>query len=498
MSNEIEADEVGQKEFLVALRGYDREQVDAYLREIAEELRRLRSASESAVAPAPSSAAEVYKGIGEKTSQILVAAEEAGEEIKTTARDEAARILTDTRMEATSLARTSQNERRQAEQEIRKLRDARNLLKTQLEDVGRRLEEMISRLDSPMDIPDTDVGPEPPPAPVAAPPRAEPPAAPMRRPEPEPAAPPARPEPAPPPPAAPSRPEKAQPAAAQAPTAQPTKVAPAGTAPTADTGMLTELKDLLEEVRREREAARHEVEAVMSEVAAEPAEQPIAIEVPPEVARRSALLGDLAVSTSSKLKRALQEDQNVLLDRLRTNKKGSFEDTFAPMEEQRQRFVEFVREPLESSYRAGLGAGGASGGEAGAAVEDLISKQLVAPLRKEVSRIIDSGIEAQDTSSSISDRSGDVYRVWKGVRTELLGEGMSYAAFHQGLTEAWRKAGKSQMVWILSGDEIDCPRNVCETNASSGPVEIGSTFPSGHLVPPAHGGCSCTLGEASP
>ncbi|MGH9195322.1 MAG: DivIVA domain-containing protein, partial [Acidimicrobiia bacterium] len=481
------------------------------------------------------SPAEMYKGIGEKTSQILVAAEEAGEEIKTAAQQEAAQVLADSRMEASAIARQSQTERREAEDEIRKLRDARNLLKTQLEDVGRRLDEMISRLDSPLAVAGLDEAvpeePAPPPPPPAAPPplpepRAEPLPEPRAEPLPEPRAearpeptPQPRPEPAPPPPAEPKPVEPT-------PTAPQPKVErmpePVGTAPSAETGTLTQLKELLDEVRKEREAARHEIEAVISGPSPaltkssaptivesapqleseapqlERVELEEAIEVPPEISRRTGLLGDLEVTTASKLKRALQEDQNALLDRLRTAKKGTFDETFAPFDEQRGRFVQFLSEPLEAAYRAGREAGGASGGEASGpvgAVGDLIAKQLVTPLRKEVSRIVDSGIEAQDTSSSISDRAGDVYRVWKGVRTELLGEGMSYAAFHLGLIEAWHGSGRAQKVWIVSGDEIDCPRSVCQTNASSGPVDLSTAFPSGHQVPPAHGGCTCTLGQ---
>jgi hypothetical protein len=117
---------------------------------------------------------------------------------------------------------------------------------------------------------------------------------------------------------------------------------------------------------------------------------------------------------------------------------------------------------------------------------------VVNPLRAEVSRAVQGGLEAQDTATAIAERASDVFRVWKGVRTELLGVGMVYAAFNQGLVDGWSRNPRTQKHWVLS-EEDECPNDVCAKNVAVGPVALKSTFPSGHLTPPAHGGCTCTL-----
>src|SRR5204863_353808 len=77
-------------------------------------------------------------------------------------------------------------------------------------------------------------------------------------------------------------------------------------------------------------------------------------------------------------------------------------------------------------------------------IETLVTRQLVAPLRRDILRLIEppsgrEGREGRDASpTAASKRASDVYRVWKGVRTDLLGEGLVYAVFHQGLLDAVR------------------------------------------------------------
>ncbi|HVF12236.1 MAG TPA: hypothetical protein VNA87_04035, partial [Actinomycetota bacterium] len=150
-------------------------------------------------------------------------------------------------------------------------------------------------------------------------------------------------------------------------------------------------------------------------------------------------------------------------------------------------------EILGSAFKEGRQiAGGDGPGDVENAVLGLITKQLVLPLRTEVSRTVGTGLEAQDTATAIAERVSDVFRVWKGVRTEMLAEGLVHAAFHQGQIDAWRNQGSTQKKWILD-QERDCPKDVCKSNAEAGFLAVDSAFPSGHMAPPAHGGCTCTL-----
>lgn len=246
------------------------------------------------------------------------------------------------------------------------------------------------------------------------------------------------------------------------------------------------LDALLEEIRRKRE-----------EGTATPPPEPAAEPAPgqDEIGKRNEALGDLPAQTARRLKRLLQEDHNDLLDRLRKQRgKGSVEDNLAPLEEQVQRFAAGLNEPLGRAFSEGRKAAGArSGGEPAGAVQRLISRQVVNPLRSEVSKAVSAGLEAEDSASGLSERVNGVFRVWKGVRTQLLGEGIAHSAYHQGLLDALGSIADARKTWVLADDEQDCPNDVCRRNADAGPVELRSAFPSGHLAPPAHGGCTCTL-----
>ncbi len=544
----------------MSLRGYDRDEVDNFMQEVAtllrdqqrlletaernaaEAVRQQETAVEEAVAaaiqelPAPEPAPEapqqeadpeaVFRQIGEETSKILIAARSAGEEILGTARSDAADLLLNARREAKKIADRSEAERAEAERDLAFLREARALLATQLEDVQRRLGESISRLRNPVEDSALErrkkAQATPPPPKVReaewVPEQSSAPAGPTSEQTREP-------EQARHLTLAPSDSmtavETEQPATPPEPVASDESVA--GTRSSTDTleEVATDetrpraaLSTLLEEIRAEREAGRAQVEQTLAGDQA-PAEQgagqnaEVHVATPEESApvaqtniyliARDESLGDKPRITSRRIKRLLQEDQNELLDLLRTKRgRGTPEENMPPQEEQFGRFRQALVESLGSAFEAGWSsAGGEGDADPSGAVEGLVRKQLLTPLRTEVQKAVESGLEAGDTSSSIAERAGDIYRVWKGVRTELLGEGMTYSAFHQGMVAAWKGRGVKQKQWVLSEDEMDCPRDVCKTNEDAGPVAIEDAFASGHIAPPAHGGCTCTIREWS-
>ncbi|MGH2773708.1 MAG: hypothetical protein ACRDIU_11315, partial [Actinomycetota bacterium] len=219
-------------------------------------------------------------------------------------------------------------------------------------------------------------------------------------------------------------------------------------------------------------------------------------DAPASVFDRRALATDgLPAEAARRLKRILQEDQNELLHRIRTHRgKGSLADNVPDPGEQLTRFNSSLQQVLSKAFAGGRQAAGAKGpGRPEGPLGSLIARQVVNPLRSEVGKIVGAGLDAGDTPSAIAERAGDVLRVWKGVRTELLGEAMVYAAYHQGLLDAWGRNKKALKKWALSVDEPHCPGGVCQKNADQGPLALKATFASGHLAPPAHGGCTCAL-----
>lgn len=397
---------------------------------------------------APPDAAAFFRQLGEQTSKVLTAAEEAGRGIREQARRDAAAIIAEARISADELARAAASQRRVAEEELRRFREARTILANQIEDVHRRLEEIILRLRTPVEAPDAGpalkvVRPVEPPPPVQA--------------------------------------------------AVVLRAVEAGESLSAEE-LVEGIEEILEEVAPP-EPPPGVAPDPLPDVAAEPVAEALPAPVPEAFRVRAEALGDATLLAGRTLKRLLQEDQNDLLDRIRRHRgRGTFEEDIFPSAVQVDRFVEGMRTVLEPAFVSGRNVGGGIPlGESPDVVGALVAKQVVAPLRRDLGRMVEPRLVAGDTATTVSERAGDVYRVWKGVRTELLGEGLVYAAFHHGLLDAWREAHSPGKRWQLSPDEADCPRDTCRANAAAGTVAVGASFPSGHLAPPAHGGCTCTV-----
>lgn len=418
-------------------------------------------AEPSGASPAgPDDAAAFFRQLGEQTSKVLTAAEEAGRGIREQARRDAAGIVAEARVQADELALAAASQRRVAEEELRRFREARTILANQIEDVHRRLEEIILRLRTPVEAPEPASGPNDLPPALAA---VQTPAGlqlvPAHSRE-----------------AGEGEAVEPQPVAGEARVTGRSEEGPAALGPVAQVLPL-------------------EPETAPAEQAAEPAGDPGAPPAEPAFGARAQALDDAPLLAGRVLKRLLQEDQNDLLDRIRRHRgRGSFEDDIFPPAVQVERFVEGMRLALEPAFIAGRNAGGGIPiGEPPDVVGALVAKQVVAPLRRDLTRMVEPRLAAGDTATTVSERAGDVYRVWKGVRTELLGEGLVYAAFHHGLLDAWRETHAPGKRWLMSPDEADCPRDTCRANAAAGVVAVDSSFPSGHLAPPAHGGCTCTV-----
>jgi hypothetical protein len=477
-------------------------------------------------ASAPEDPAAFFRQLGEQTSRVLTAAEEAGRGIRDQARRDAAGILAEARIKADELARSAASQRRAAEEELRRFREARAILANQIEDVHRRLEEIILRLKTPIDAPGGPGVSSSPPMPPATLPQATPVGAEEQTPAAEPAAQAGGGVPGSSPAGPPSgehrngRPgigpaEGDEPVVSEASgnghetgvtppaeqgapgddvTAAATETAPAEAAATgaAATGATVPAIEPAAEVAKPAAEATPESGPESAAASGDPAEREA-------FRRRGEALGDAPLVAARSLKRLLQEDQNDLLDRIRRFRgRGTFESDILPLQVQIERFAGGLRAVLEPAFLAGRSQGGAPAiGDPPEAVRALVAKQVVAPLRRDLARMIEPRIAAGDTATTVSERAGDVYRVWKGVRTELLGEGLAYAAFHHGLLEAWREAHRPGKRWALSPDEADCPRDTCRTNATAGAVGLDASFPSGHLAPPAHGACTCTIIDVS-
>ncbi|MGH9149138.1 MAG: hypothetical protein ACRD0F_02230, partial [Acidimicrobiales bacterium] len=219
--------------------------------------------------------------------------------------------------------------------------------------------------------------------------------------------------------------------------------------------------------------------------------------------RRDAALGGIDEQLSRRLKRALQDEQNLVLDRLRTHRDRLTAAAVLGLPGERIAFYRETARPfLEEAARAG--ASSAPLGTVPIAVDDLATElagELCTALAQRVERVLadplDEAPVAPPGRSSgpgplLAERIGSVYRDWKVHRAEAVAVHYLVAAFERGAYVA-RPEG-APLRWV-NGDVEACPD--CDDNTLAGPTPRGQPFPTGQAHPPAHPGCRCSLAPAA-
>ncbi len=208
----------------------------------------------------------------------------------------------------------------------------------------------------------------------------------------------------------------------------------------------------------------------------------------PILVERDEVLGPVVATLARRLKRALSDDQNDILDRLRA-RKGWGPEVLPDEAGHVERYARAGWEQLVEAARTGATfLGGKSDDAPG--VEDIASdlaEAIVLPLRRRLEGD-GSGVETGDEAALV-EQVGAAFRDWKGARVERLAGDEAVAAFSRaalGVT----KPGVS-LRWVVDDEGAECPD--CDDNALAGPVPRGDVFPTGHPHPPAHAGCRCLL-----
>lgn len=196
-----------------------------------------------------------------------------------------------------------------------------------------------------------------------------------------------------------------------------------------------------------------------------------------------------------KLKRALQDEHNDVLDRLRSCKGVPSVSAVLPETgDQQARYATAAGDLLAEAARSG--ARFVSAGDADLAapeVADLVAdltEALVGPLRRGVQRGVESG---QEDASVLADAIGAAYRECKSQRLEGLACDATIGAFSRGTLSA---AAGTDLRWVVDDGDVACPD--CDDNALAGPTRSGQQYPTGQSHPPAHAGCRCLLVPGRP
>jgi DivIVA domain-containing protein len=185
-----------------------------------------------------------------------------------------------------------------------------------------------------------------------------------------------------------------------------------------------------------------------------------------------------------KVKRALQDDQNAALEKVRGVAGAEVAQRLAPEREQRDRYALASVEPLREAASAGRAFAASEGGVVGPELADEqlaelaedLAATLVTALRKRL---------ANDNGKDGTDRVTAAYRDWRGARTERLCADLSLRAFHAGVAAA---ATGRPVRFVVAPAEPSCEQ--CGTIGASVGV---SSDPAGMRLPPLHAGCRCTV-----
>jgi DivIVA domain-containing protein len=143
-------------EFLVSLRGYDRDEVHEFLAQIAGQIRDLQGEIEQLNdAPAPQAAPEEvpaegqFGDLGRTTQRIIEAAEQAGEEIKRDAREAAGQELAEARALAREVVAEGHFRRSTVDGCVEQLEGRRGELVQDLDTLANIVEDMLATLAQP-------------------------------------------------------------------------------------------------------------------------------------------------------------------------------------------------------------------------------------------------------------------------------------------------------------------------------------------------------------
>ncbi|HEX7167488.1 MAG TPA: DivIVA domain-containing protein [Acidimicrobiales bacterium] len=209
---------------------------------------------------------------------------------------------------------------------------------------------------------------------------------------------------------------------------------------------------------------------------------------------RDVILDPLAGQLTKRLKRAIQDEQNVTLDRLRTVRGRLDASAVLATPDTQPAPYRYAALPLlEEAARSAASA--APFGTVAVGVDDLaqsLADELAEQIRSRVERALAESTGDDADVSSLSERVSAVYREWKTHKVERLAVHHLVAAWARGTFVATPEG--SAMRWVVD-DDGPCPD--CDDNALAGATPRGEAFPTGQLHPPAHQGCRCLLAPAT-
>jgi hypothetical protein len=202
--------------------------------------------------------------------------------------------------------------------------------------------------------------------------------------------------------------------------------------------------------------------------------------------RRDVAIDESLAVLTRKVKRALQDDQNIMLERLR-DVKGMITVELEDEHAERARYADAAFDALADAAAAGSQFAFDEAGCSGDPVNKVALDDCAADLAVTIVLALRKRILA-DTSGDGAERANAAYKEWRGARVERLCTDAARRAFHLGVLGASR--GRSVRFFAAPND---APCDACALDAASGERLAGQRFPSGSQYPPLHAGCACAV-----
>jgi len=233
-----------------------------------------------------------------------------------------------------------------------------------------------------------------------------------------------------------------------------------------------------------------------------PLEDPVAL--PSLLDRRDALLAPVEQALAKSLKRAVSDEQNEVLDRLRQARRTtpSIDELLGEADET-DRYLDRMRADTADAAAAGAAfwvaeSGGGDVPDVSAAIAEAVTAggvlhrlvtELLEHRRAHLVRVLDEadaeGLDPQDALSKVR----GAYREWRSERLAGAAGDLTSAGFACGVVAA-APAGAT-WCWVVDHGGLPC--SDAEDNSLAGDVVAGEAFPTGDVAPPAHAGCRCIL-----
>jgi len=251
-----------------------------------------------------------------------------------------------------------------------------------------------------------------------------------------------------------------------------------------ETNDASELDLTKEETSDVAQAKSSDADEAKTEKAKKSSKKKASVKKDPVALRNDALNG-ITSTILRKAKRQLQDEQNELLESLRTiksKKRVSSENILQEEQSQTKNWIEAIRNELEDVFTAGAKTVSSDKVQASEEVLQGAVQWIIAPLRETLVVAIDEG-EASESGTRV----GAKYREWRNSDLKNALYDALCSAYNNGVLSAAKK--DSTLKWEVekAGQCPDCDDNALE------PTPAGESFPTGQIAPPAHSGCRCVI-----